>query len=128
MKLYENRIINGMEIITYFNVMALCVFTWYTIDTDANQVIVTNISIGITMFQLTAVTVYHAYKYNVKNGRLYAMIQGCVISDKIKAKWIQKETNDYDIPQIQPKSIIEPTQSVVEITLKPIAPTRDGRY
>ena len=117
-RLYENRFINVMETLTYFNIMALTIFTWYTIDTDTNQTIITNISIGITFFQLIAIIVFHAYKY-LMNQKFYVMIKGSTIYDKIRDKLTKKEMNNYNIPQIQPKPV-QPTQSVVEISLKSI--------
>ena len=141
-RMYKNRFINAMETLTYFNIVALSIFTWYTINADTNhQVAVTNISVGITFIQLTAVIIYHVYKHT--NQKLSAMIQGSVIFVKVKRKFSKKKqkkvnhepvpadedihqiyklldmidrpvnTNDYNIPQVKPKPV-EPTQSVVE--------------
>ena len=73
-RMYENRFINTMEILTYFNVITLSIFAWYTIDTNTNKTIIANISIGITFIQLSAIIVYHTYKYNM-NQKLFAIIQ-----------------------------------------------------
>ena len=141
-RMYKNCFINAMETLTYFNIIALSIFTWYTIDADTNhQTAVTNISIGITFIQLTAVILYHVYKHT--NQKLSAMIQGSIIFVKVKGKFSKKKqkkvnhepvpadedihqfyelldmidrpvnTNDYNIPQVKPKPA-EPTQSVVE--------------
>ena len=141
-RMYKNHFINAMETLTYFNIVALSIFTWYTIDADTNhQAAVTNISVGTTFIQLTAVIIYHVYKHT--NQKLSAMIQGSVIFvkvkglfSKIKQKKVNHEpvpadedihqfyelldmidrpvnTNDYNIPQVKPKPA-EPTQSVVE--------------
>ena len=141
-RMYKNRFINAMETLTYFNIIALSIFTWYTIDVDTNhQTAVTNISVGITFIQFTAVIIYHVYKHT--NQKLSAMIQGSVIFVKVKGKFSKKKqkkvnhepvpadedihqfyelldmidrpvnTNDYNIPQVKPKPA-EPTQSVVE--------------
>ena len=132
-RMYKNHFINIMEIFTYFNIIALSIFTWYTIDADTNQTIITNISICIIFIQFTILIVYHAYKY--MNQRVFAMIQKSVICVKIK-KLTSKEqkrhnhedihrlheilnfidhppayTNDYNV---QPKCA-EPTISVVEL-------------
>ncbi len=116
-RMYENCFINAMEILTYFNVIALSIFAWYTIDTNTDKTIVSNMSIGSTFIQLVAVIVYHTYKYN-KNRKLFTIIHGfqSKICNKVMAKLIQKETNvaDYNIPLVQPKPV-EPTRSVVEI-------------
>ena len=141
-RMYKNRFINIMETVTYFNIIALSIFTWYTIDADTNhQTAVTNVSVGITFIQLTAVIVYHTYKHT--NQKLFTMIQGSAIFVKVKEKFSKKKqkkvnheqvpadddihqfyelldmidrpvnTNDYNIPQVKPKPA-EPTQSVVE--------------
>ena len=146
-RMYKNRFINIMETLTLFNIIALSIFTWYTVDADTNQTAITNVSVGITFVQLTAVILYHAYRH--MNQKLFTMIQGSAICIKMKEKLIPKKqkrvnnhnrvpvdedihqfhmlldmidrpanTNDYNIPQVQPKPI-EPTQSVVEIP-KPI--------
>ena len=83
-RMYKNRFINTMETLTYFNIIALSIFTWYTIDADTNQAAVTNISVGITFIQLIAVIVYHAYKH--MNQKLFAMIQASVICIKVTLK------------------------------------------
>ena len=141
-RMYKNRFINIMETLTYFNIIALSLFTWYTIDVDTNhQAAVTNISIGITFIQLTAVIIYHTYKHT--NQKLFTMIQGSVIFVKVKGKFSKKKqkkvnhepvpadedihqfyelldmidrpvnTNDYNIPQVKPKPVV-PTQTVIE--------------
>ena len=145
-RMYKNRFINAMETLTYFNIMALSIFTWYTIDADTKQTAVTNISVGITFIQLIAVIIYHVCKHT--NQKLFAMIQGSAISIKVKEKLIRKKqksvnhkpvpadedihqfyelldmidspanTNDYNI---KPKSA-GPTQSVVERPKSQLAP------
>ena len=145
-RMYKNRFINAMETLTYFNIMALSIFTWYTIDADTNQTAVTNISVGITFIQLIAVIIYHVCKYT--NQKLFSVIQGSAISIKVKEKLIRKKqkrvyhkpvpadedihqfyelldmidspanTNDYNI---KPKSA-GPTQSVVERPKSQLAP------
>ena len=141
-RMYKNRFINIMETLTYFNIITLSLFTWYTIDADTNhQAAVTNISVGITFIQLLPVILYHTYKH--MNQKLFTMIQGSVIFVKVKGKFSKKKqkkvnhepvpadedihqfyelldmidrpvnTNDYNIPQVKPKPV-EPTQSVVE--------------
>ena len=141
-RMYKNHFINAMEILMYFNIIAISIFTLYTID--ANTAI-TNVSVGITFIQLTAVILYHTYKHT--NQKLSTMIQQSVICIKMKEKLFpQKQkrvdnhrsrvpidedihqfhifldmidypanTDDYNIPQIQQKPA-EPTQSVVEIS------------
>ena len=54
-----------MEILTYFNIIGLTMFTWYTFDAGTNKTktAIINTSVGITFIQLTAIIVYHAYKH-----------------------------------------------------------------
>ena len=61
-----------METLTYFNIIALSIFTWYTIDADTNQTAITSVSVGIAFIQLTAVILYHTYKHmNQKLSTIY---------------------------------------------------------
>ena len=137
-RMYKNHFINAMEILTYFNIIAISI---YTIDANTNQTAITNVSVGIIFIQLTAVILYHTYKHTNQT-----IIQRSVICIKMKEKLFpQKQkrvdnhrsrvsidedihqfhifldmidrpanTDDYNIPQIQQKPA-EPTQSVVEI-------------
>lgn len=132
-----------MEMLTYFNIIALFIFSWYTIDADTNQTIITNVFVSITFIQLTAVIVYHVYKHMNKN--LFATIQVSLICIKIKqlTSKIQKRhsntdiyqlhgildyfdrppaiNNDHKVFQIQPKST-EPTTSIIELQAPQLAP------
>ena len=62
-RMYKNHFINAMETLTYFNIIALSIFTWYTIDANTNQTAITNISVAITFLQLVAIISYHTYKH-----------------------------------------------------------------
>ena len=128
-----------METFTYFNIITLSIFTWYTFDTDNNGAAVTNTSVGITFIQLLLVISYHVYKYTLSNYKVFSRMQKTAICKKLKQrkqKRINHEppsdnnihrfhelldmidrpvnTNDYNIPQVRPKPV-EPTYSVVEI-------------
>ena len=39
-RVYKNWFINAMETFSYFNIIAMSIFTWYTFDTDQNQAVV----------------------------------------------------------------------------------------
>ena len=86
-RMYKRWFINSMETFTYFNLVALFIFTWYTTDAGGNQEAVTNISVGITFIQLLAVLVYHILRY--ANQRLYSRIETSVIVVKLK-KFLEK--------------------------------------
>ena len=142
-RMYKNCFINIMEMLTYFNIITLSIFSWDTIDADTNQTIITNISVSITFIQLTAVIVYHVYKHMNKN--LFATIQRSVICIQIKqlTSKMQKRnkntvthqfqeildyidyppanTNDHNVFLMQPKST-EPTVSVIELPKPQLAP------
>ena len=148
-RMYENYYINTMEMITYFNIIVLCTFTWYTLDSDTNQTVITNISVTINFIQFIAVIVYHVYKY--LNHKLLSVIQGSAVYVQMKEKLNQKQpkraiikppttnednhclhklldlinhpanTDDYKTAQVGPKPV-EPTQSVVELPKPQLAP------
>ena len=62
-KVYKNRLVDFTETIVYFNVLALAVLTWYTLDADKNQAIVAYISVMIIFVLLVAVIAGHVYWY-----------------------------------------------------------------
>ena len=148
-RIYKQWFINAMEMFTYFNIIALSVFTLYIFDTDKNQAAVTNISVGITFAQLLVVISYHTYKY--ANHKVFSRIQESVICKKINEKLRLREqkrlsyqpppadsdihqfhqlldmidrpvnTNDYNITQVCSKPV-EPTYSVVEVPKPHLTP------
>ena len=69
-RMYKHCLANAMESITYFNLISLSIFTWYTTDAGGNQEAVTNISIAITFVQLLVVLLYHMLRY--ANQKLYS--------------------------------------------------------
>ena len=79
--IYTNQVIKAMETFTYFNILALSIFTWYNLSTAANQSIVTNISVGIIFIQLLSVISYHIYKH--ANRKLFSRIQETVFCQKV---------------------------------------------
>ena len=134
-RMYKHWFINAMETFTYFNIITLSIFAWYTFDTNINQAAVTNISVGITFIQLLVVISYHTCKYT--NRKMFSRIQK--FAEKLrprKPKIVDHQpppdndihqfhklldmidrpinTDDYNIPQVNPQPV-EPTYSVVEI-------------
>ena len=139
-RMYSNEFINVIEIITYFNILALSIFTWFLFNV---QVVITNISVGIIFIQLLVVIFYHVCRY--ANSKVYEKIQNTTIYKKLieKTKSTKSNdnqpppsdtdihqfykllnmidrpvtTNDYNSqtpPDLKPKPA-EPTQSVVEL-------------
>ena len=62
-RMYKHCLVNVMETISYFNLTALSIFTWYTTDAGGNQEAVINLSIAITFVQLLVVLLYHVFRY-----------------------------------------------------------------
>ena len=144
-RVYKNWFINAMETFTYFNIIALSIFTWYTFDTDKNQVAITNISIGIIFTQLLVVICYHTLKCT--NHDMFSRIQETAVCKRLKDKFKSTQqnrytyqplpdddihellnatdcpanTNDCNVPQVHPKPV-EPTHSVLELPEPHIAP------
>lgn len=81
---YTNQFIKAMETFIYFNILALSIFTWYNLNTPANQNIVTNVSVGITFIQLLSVISYHIYKH--ANRKLFSRIQETAFCQKVNVK------------------------------------------
>ena len=82
--IYRNPFIKAIEVFTYFNIITLSLFSWYTlVDSSLNQKIVTNISVGLTFIQLLGVIFYHAYKYT--NHGLFKRFQDATFVQKIRA-------------------------------------------
>ena len=135
---YKNWFINAMEMFTYFNIITLSIFKWYTFDNDKNQVVVADLSVGITFIQLLVIMFYHTYKYT-----MFSRIQNTAVCKRLNNRLKRKRrahgyqplpnndnihqfhglldmidrpvnTNDYNIPQVRPEPV-EPTYSVVEV-------------
>ena len=145
-RMYSNEFINVMEIISYFNILALSIFTWFLSNA---QVVITNISVGIMFIQLLVIIVYHICRY--ANSKIYEMIQNTAIYKKLNEKMkptksklndsqpppsdtdihqfyellnvIDRPVNTSDYGSITPKEPqpkpVEPTQSIVELPEHP---------
>ncbi len=112
-RIYKHWTMNAMETLTYFNIIATSVFTWYTIETNGNQKIVTNISVGIAFTQLVMVILYHACKYSWFQ-TLHEAVRKQV-NEKLKmrnGKIDQPTVADIEVPSVKS----QPTYSVVELT------------
>ena len=91
-RMYKHWLINAMETLTYFNLIALSIFTWYITDAEGNQEAVTNVSVGITFVQLLAVLLYHVFRYTSQ--RLYSNFEKNAVVLKFnkhleKANWMK---------------------------------------
>ena len=92
-RMYSNEFINVMEIITYFNILALSIFTWFLSN---SQVIITNISVGIMFIQLLVIILYHVCRY--ANSKIYEQIQNTTIYRKLNEKMKPTNSNDNQSP------------------------------
>ena len=117
-RVYKHWSLNAMEALTYLNIIVTSIFTWYTFDTNGNQKLVTNTSVGITFAQLVVVIFYHGYKYT--NQKLFNKFQS-VICKRMKENLRSIAKNGsidqvamptIDVPSIQS----QPTYSVVEFS------------
>ena len=64
--MYKNWYINALEMLTYFNIVAVSIITLYSLDsTNTNQRAVTNVSVAIIFAQLLVVIIYHTFKYTM---------------------------------------------------------------
>ena len=144
-RIYKNCLINATEMITYFNIIAVSVLTWYAFDLNhKSQLIIINISVGITFIQLLLVVFYHILKY--LTSKLYSRIQELSTIKKMNERLIPREkkkfddkpipadgdihqfnelvdmidrpvnTNDYNVPQVRPRPA-KPTVTKSEVEL-----------
>ena len=141
-RIYKNLFINTLEALTYFNIIILCHFTWYTVDVGTKQRAVTNVSVIITCIQLIAVIIYHIYKH--MNQKLFTVIQEsaiCITVKEILTPKMQKNIShklvsyDEDIHELldmigdsvntsdchTPQEPAKPTHSFVDLLKPPAA-------
>ena len=126
-RLYRNQFVNVLENVTYFNIIATSLFTWYTLDSNKiSQTVVTNISVGITIIQLTLIIPYHLYKFT--NPKLISRIQKTAIFTKVKEIKLKKHKckllpSDNNVHQFcELSKPLELTVSVVELPEPYMAP------
>ena len=60
---YRKSLLDMMETIIYFNIIAFTAFTAYTLESNGNQVAVATVSTSVTLIMLIAVIAYHVYTY-----------------------------------------------------------------
>ena len=66
-KVYKNWLIDVMEVVICFNLVAFSALTWYNLDFGGNQVVVAYTSVMNTFILLLVVIVFHVLRYT----RLY---------------------------------------------------------
>ena len=75
-RMYKNRYINALEMLTYFNISVISIITQYSLgSTEINQRAVTNVSVVVTFVQLLIVIIYHCFTNimvsNIRKTKIY---------------------------------------------------------
>ena len=92
-RIYRRLFLNVMETFTYFNIIAVSLLTWYTIDLNStNQSVITNTSVGITFVQIMLVASYHTYRY--MNSKIYFSIHGSVLCKRLNEMLRRRKLQD----------------------------------
>ena len=81
-KIYKNRLVDAIETVMYFNILAIAAFTWYFLGTGKSQAAIAYVSVILTFALLLAVIAFHVYKYT----GLCSIIQKSQIYTQMKAK------------------------------------------
>ena len=93
-RIYRCLFLNVMETFTYFNIIAVSVLTWYTIDLNStNQSVITNTSVGINFVQIMLVVSYHTYRY--MNSKIYFSIHESVLCKRLNEMLQRRKWKDY---------------------------------
>ena len=120
-KVYKNRLIDVIETIVYFNVLAFAALTWYTLDAGKSQTIAAYISVIITFGLLFAVITAHVYQYTsiftiFKNTWLFKQVLAKIQGVRNQAKNVDKSRLSISEPHSKTmEENSEPTFTVVEV-------------
>ena len=96
-RLYKKSFLNIIEMVLYFNLLALSTFSWYHFKTDiTKQTAVAYTSTIITFILLVGVIIYHVYLL-------------------VRKDQLPKEVDEYPLVPVQPTQAEEVTCSVIEI-------------
>ena len=118
-RMYKNWLINAMETVTYFNVTAVSILTWYALDSNNKyQPMITNISVGIIFIQLLLVVFYHTLKY--LTSKLYFRIQETSTIKKVNERLISKEKKKFDDKPIPADDDIHQFNELVDMIDRPV--------
>ena len=117
-RIYTSWLVDVMETIMFFNLVAFAAFTWYTLESGGNKTAVAYTSIMITFIIFLAVIAFHALRYT----RLYncPLVQKTFeqISTKLSENEPKQET-PADVPEELDGYLLdrvqEPTHSVVDL-------------
>ena len=84
-----------METFSYFNIITLSIFSWYTLDNSRNHNVVTNTSVGICFVKLMIIISCHIYIY--ANNEMFSRIQETALCQKLNKnlKFIDRDRLHY---------------------------------
>ena len=78
--IYRKWLLDAMETIAYFNIIAFTAFTAYTLESNGNQMAVAIVSTSVTLLMLIAVIAYHVYTYTCVGRLLRKLdIKNCLV-------------------------------------------------
>ena len=124
-RIYKSTPIDLMETLTYFNLMLLSAFSWYSLETDhyAREAVAYT-SVLITFISLITVLIYHIYKYT---GAITKLKSSTFFNRILILLQVNKEKypKHNHTPVFNKELRVEPTYSVVEIH-HPILQTSEG--
>ena len=115
--IYKNRLVDILETIMYFNLIAFSALTSYYINEESSKAAIATTSVSITFILLMIVIAFHVYKYSC----LHTIIEKKELLQKIKAKIPgnkKKQANELSVDNVPPPPAVELreiTYSVVEI-------------
>ena len=94
---YKNVLVDVVDTVLYFNLLALSAFSWYDFKADVDkQTAVAYTSTIITFLLLVGVIIYH-------------------VSLLVRKDKLPEEMNEYPMAPVQPKDKAEVTHSVIEL-------------
>ena len=139
--MYKNWYTNALEMLTYFNIIAVSVITLYSLGSaDIDQRAVTNVSVAIIFAQLLAITVYHAFKYTVPakvwKNRIYQQLctkfraieeKGCGLGHSNKPVPVNTNThqfNDCELLEVIDQPDNTSDYNTTQVHLERVEPTQ----
>ena len=105
-----------IETIVYFNILALAISTWYTLDAGKNNTAAIYLCVTISFMIFLAVITFHVYKYSnlhihIKNSNLVKLTMQ-VNGSKER---IRKDIKTTDVSHFMKQNQHQPTYSIVEV-------------
>ena len=102
---YRKWLLDVMETVTFFNIIAFSIFTSYTLESDGSQPAVAVVSASITLIMLIAIIAYHIYTYTCVGRLLTKMNIRNRLARKLRP-YKQRETSTHEAVN---SDIIEPS-------------------